>query len=461
MSENKIDQDISSHEHPWEELREAIAQNQTESVEAVIDGMSSSDTIRGMLQLDEQERGKILTLAEPASAADIIVDLPSHFAADLMASLLPAEAAIILDELPVENQADIMSELGVEEADLIYDQMADLEQVDVVRQISSYTHDSAGDLMSIKSFTVKGSETVGGVLRRLGSEEDELDHYRGQFYPYVVDEDNRLLGVLSILRMLQEKRTSLVTDILIKPVSVRVETSLAELNLLFNENSFFNLPVVDEQNRLLGIIARADVEKALHEGVELDSLKSSGVLEDELRSMPLLLRSRRRLSWLSANIVLNIIAASVISSYEETLTAVIAIAVFLPMVSDMSGCSGNQAVAVSMRELALGILKPIDMAHVWFKEVMVGVINGTILGILIGLVAWGWKGNPYLGLVIGLALAINTVLAVSIGGTVPLLLKRFGVDPAVASGPLLTTVTDMAGFFLVLSLATLMMPLLT
>jgi magnesium transporter len=163
---------------------------------------------------------------------------------------------------------------------------------------------------------------------------------------------------------------------------------------------------------------------------------------------------------LSANIVLNIIAASVISAYEETLAAVIAIAVFLPMVSDMSGCSGNQAVGVTMRELSLGLVRPVDAMRVWFKEVSVGAINGVVLGILIGAVAWFWKGNPWLGLVIGLALALNTVIAVSIGGVVPLLLKRFGQDPAVASGPLLTTITDMAGFFLVLSLATLMMPLL-
>jgi magnesium transporter len=164
------------------------------------------------------------------------------------------------------------------------------------------------------------------------------------------------------------------------------------------------------------------------------------------------------LAWLSANIVLNIIAASVISAYEETLTAVIALAIFLPMVSDMSGCSGNQAVGVTMRELSLGLVRPIDAFRVWLKEITVGVINGIALGILIGIVAWIWKGNPALGLVIGLALALNTMLAVSIGGIIPLLLKRVGQDPAAASSPLLTTVTDMAGFFFVLSLATLMMP---
>ena len=158
--------------------------------------------------------------------------------------------------------------------------------------------------------------------------------------------------------------------------------------------------------------------------------------------------------------MLNIIAASVISAYEETLAAVIAIAVFLPMVSDMSGCSGNQAVGVTMRELSLGIIQPKDAFRVWLKEVSVGVVNGIALGILIGVVAWLWKGNPWLGLVIGAALAVNTVLAVSIGGVVPLLLKRLKQDPAAASGPLLTTITDMAGFFLVLSLASMMMPLL-
>jgi magnesium transporter len=151
----------------------------------------------------------------------------------------------------------------------------------------------------------------------------------------------------------------------------------------------------------------------------------------------------------------------VIVAYEDTLSAVIALAVFLPIVSDMSGCSGNQAVAVSIRELSLGITKPYEFLRVWLQEVKVGVINGAVLGLLLGLAAYLWKGSPWLGLVVGAALAANTVIAVSIGGTVPLLLKRFKLDPAVASGPILTTVTDMCGFYLVLSLATLVLPRLT
>jgi magnesium transporter len=154
------------------------------------------------------------------------------------------------------------------------------------------------------------------------------------------------------------------------------------------------------------------------------------------------------LAWLSVNIVLNIIAASVIAFYQDILAAVIALAVFLPIISDMSGCSGNQAVAVSMRELSLGLLRPSEVRRVWLKEVSVGWINGIALGAVIAAVAWLWQGNAML----------NTVVAVSIGGTVPLLLRRWGVDPALASGPILTTVTDMCGFFLLLSIAAAVLP---
>jgi magnesium transporter len=175
----------------------------------------------------------------------------------------------------------------------------------------------------------------------------------------------------------------------------------------------------------------------------------------------LLKRSRRRLSWLTINIGLNIVSASIIVMFQDTLQAAIAIAVFLPMISDMSGCSGNQAVAVSMRELTLGIIRPRDAMRVWAKEGGLGLINGLVLGALLAAVAILWKGNPYLGLVVGAALAGNTVVAVSVGGIVPLLIKAIRLDPAMVSGPILTTITDMCGFFFTLGLAALLLPKLT
>ncbi len=204
------------------------------------------------------------------------------------------------------------------------------------------------------------------------------------------------------------------------------------------------------------------MEAALAGRSDSDFLKSQGIVGgEELRSMPTYRRSTRRLSWLSVNILLNVLAAGVIAMYQDTVAAVIALAVFLPIISDMSGCSGNQAVAVSIRELSLGLTHPRDLLYVWLKELKVGLINGSVLGLILGSVAWIWQGNPWLGLVAGGALALNTLVAVSIGGIIPLVLKRLNRDPALASGPILTTVTDMCGFLLVLSFATALLARLT
>lgn len=242
------------------------------------------------------------------------------------------------------------------------------------------------------------------------------------------------------------------------PVRVPVETGLEELGRLFDAHQFFGVPAVDSDGRLVGVVRRAAVVEALGEQATDAFLAVSGIVgEDELRTMPVLLRSRRRLSWLSINIVLNIIAASVIAFYQDTLSAVIALAVFLPIISDMSGCSGNQAVAVSIRELTLGLLKPYEYTRVILKEGAVGAINGLVLGVSLGVVATVWQDNVFLGLVVGTALMLNTLIAVLLGGLIPLGLKSFGQDPALASGPILTTVTDMMGFLMVLSFASMML----
>ena len=216
--------------------------------------------------------------------------------------------------------------------------------------------------------------------------------------------------------------------------------------------------VVNADGVLVGVLGKAAVRAEVADRSDETYRQSQGIVGgEELRSMPVFLRSRRRLSWLSVNIGLNVLAASVIAVYQDTLQAVIALAVFLPIISDMSGCSGSQAVAVSLRELTLGVTRPTDVLRVLVLELRVGLLNGAALGALIGLVAWAWKGDPRLGLVVGVALAINTSVAVCIGGMVPLVLKRLNRDPALASGPILTTVTDMCGFFLVLSLATVVL----
>ena len=429
-----------------------------EGLTKLLEPLTLSDALRELLQLSFEDRDRVLSMIPADLAAELIAEAPHELAGELLERLEAETAALIMDALDSDVQADVISEIDDDDAEAILAEM-DAKAAADVRRLAAYDSDMAGGLMISEAFTFSETDTVSSVLKRLASDEEDFERYRGQ-HPYILDDKEAPVGVVSLRGLLTAKRGVCLTEIMVPPLTVSVVTSLGDLQDIFDKNPFLGVPVVESDGRLVGVVSRSAVNEAALERAEAESLKLQGVVGDELRSMPVSIRSRRRLAWLSANIGLNIIAASVISAYEETLTAVIAIAIFLPMVSDMSGCSGNQAVAVTMRELSLGLVKPIDAFRVWLKEISVGMINGVCLGLLIGLVAWAWKGNLYLGLVIGLALALNTMISVSIGGVVPLLLKRLGQDPAVASGPLLTTITDMAGFFLVLSLATAFMPLL-
>lgn len=457
-TQTTTDLPVIDEDAPWLAVRSALETENAQQLVAIFEELTLSAGLRALLQLEAEERAHVLTILPPELAAELIEEAPNLQAVELVEGLDAKHAAEIVEELDSDIQADLVGELEQEDADAILAEMTPEDAAEVKRLVE-YEDDTAGGLMVGEAFSFSHHDTVGSVLLRLSEADEDFERYRGQ-HPYIVDDDDRLVGVVSLRSMLTARRTTPLTEIMAAPLSVTTEATLDELEDLFDEHPFLGFPVVNGDGKLVGAVSRSAVAEAAFERVESESLKRQGVITDELRSMPLLLRSRRRLAWLSTNIVLNVIAASVISLYEETIAAVIAIAVFLPMVSDMSGCSGNQAVAVTLRELTLGLVRPVDALRVWSKEASVGVLNGAILGVLIAIVAWLWKGNPFLGLVIGLALAINTVISVSIGGVVPLFLKRMNQDPAVASGPLLTTITDVGGFFLVLSLATLMMPLL-
>ena len=447
-----IETEVSS----WEKLRELADSSDARGLESYLESLEPSEAVRAILRLDPEDQEKVLTGLAPADAADLIEDIPDEQAADIIENLEPEDAAEIITEMQSDEQADLLADLDDEDAEAILQEMAP-EEAQEARELASYADDVAGGLMVTEYFRFEESVTVGDAIDVIQSRTDEIDEYFSR-YAYVVSGWGRLVGVLEVRDLVISPRYKAVAEAMVPSLFVSDEAGLESLKNFFDTRSFAAVPAVDKRGKLLGVVRRTAVQAALAERSDRDMLRMQGIVGgDEIRTLPTMTRVRRRMSWLSVNILLNIAAASVIALYIDTLGAVIALAVFLPIISDMSGCSGNQAVAVSMRELTLGIVKPFEVVRVWLKEISVGVLNGVALGSLLGVVAWAWKGNAYLGLVVGSALALNTMIAVSIGGTVPLLLKRYGVDPAVASGPILTTVTDICGFFLVLSLASMML----
>lgn len=441
-------------QRPWEELELLVEESDTEQIESFLDTLLADETARAVTRLSEDAQDWLLSAISPESAADVVEQIPEVHAVDLIERLEPEAAAAIVHELPSDVQADLLGEMEPERAEAIYEVMAPAE-AEEIRTLAQYEDDVAGGLMVTEFLVYPQTATVANVLDDLVVHAETYRHYHVQ-YIYVCDDAERLVGVLRLHDLILAARHRAIEAIMNpEPMTLADTTPLDQIREVFNQIAFFGLPVLDASGILVGVVQRSALEAALASQSENDYRASLGIIGgEELRTMPLFLRARRRLAWLSVNILLNILAASVIAWYQDTLASVIALAMFLPIISDMSGCSGNQAVAVSIRELSLGLVHPREWLRVWGKEVAVGSINGLALGILIALVAWLWQGNPFLGIVVGTAMTLNTLVSVSIGGAVPLLLRRFNLDPALASGPILTTITDMCGFFFVLSLAT-------
>ncbi len=441
---------------PWEDLAGLMEANQSEEIKTFIDDLDAEELVAAVSHLSDDKRTELMQILQPSQAAELIDDIPWSHALQILENLNADAAAAIITEMQSDDQADILTELKEQDAKAILEQMTDTD-AENVRKLIQYDPDTAGGLMITEFLSYDESTTIGEVVTDLGENAEQYEKYNLQ-YIYVTSH-NKFEGVLRMRDLLLNKPSSKLSSIVMRDaLTVRDDDEIEKLIIFFDTHDFYGVPVVNSSLELVGVVLRKQIRETEAEMANVEHLETQGIVGgEELRTMPVWLRSKRRLSWLSVNILLNILAASVIAVYQETLSAVIALAVFLPIISDMSGCSGNQAVAVSLRELSLGVVRPFEVARVWFQEVSVGLINGLVLGILIGTAAWIWKSDVYLGLVVGGALMINTIVAVSLGGTIPLLLKRLNVDPALASGPLLTTVTDMFGFFLALSFATMML----
>jgi magnesium transporter len=442
----------------WTTLEALINLNDRPQLDSFLEDLSTIDLARAVSRLDKDDQIHLLEIIGYEKSADLISKISDIGVPNIVAQLPQTQAVSIVEEMPSDRQADVMKKLNQKHAESILQDMGGVS-AQKIRQLMSYPENTAGALMITDYLFYDMHQQVRDVLDDLREHGEQYSDYDIQ-YAYVVADDSKLVGVLRLRDLLMAPKHKPIHEVMVKdPLSVKVHTSLRDLRDFFRQYTFLGVPVVDDTGKLVGVIRSASVREAANKHNNQLFLKFAGIVGgEEFRSMPLMKRSSRRLSWLSINIILNIIAASVIALYQDTLEKAIVLAVFLPIISDMSGCSGNQAVAVSIRELTLGLVRPRELIRVLSKESAIGIVNGIVLGVLLGGAALLWKGNPYLGLVVGVSLAANTLVAVSFGGLVPLILRGMRTDPALASGPLLTTITDMCGFFFVLSFASLMLP---
>jgi magnesium transporter len=443
---------------PWEQLEQIVQRGDSARLADYMASLPLGEIARVVSRIDEELQEKLLGLLGPQQSADLILGLSEAQSADLLRRLTPAHAAAILDHVPSDEQADLLALLAEEQASAVVKYMSPKEAEDAMR-LSRYPAETAGGLMITEYLAYPQDYRVVDVIADLRRQSYEYAEYELQ-YIYVVDAGNRLVGVLRFRDLLLSPEEALLTSLMLSPPHcLQSDMGLDELRAFFDRHPFFGAPVVEKEGRLVGVVLRVDVEEALGDQAERTLLHYSGLFGgEEFRTMPLNQRLFRRLSWLSISVALNLLAASIVGLYQDTLEAAIALAVFLPVISGVSGNSANQALAVSVRELSLGLIKPYELGWVILRESAIGIFSGLSLGFLLGLAAFVWKGNLYLALVVGGALATTTLLAVCVGGSIPLLFKRMRLDPAIASGPITLTLTDMCGFFVTLASATMVLP---
>ena len=447
--------DSAEDRAPWVELQEIIEAGDADGLREFIDELAPSEVARAISRLDEDEQAGVVTLLSPVEAADLIEQLSDTQGADVIEELPAFKAAAIVDQMDSDHRVDLLQELDDEDAEAILREM-DPEEAEDARRLLGYEEGVAGGIMMTEFISYPRALRIRDVLQDLRRNAEEYSDYEVQ-YVYVESETGVLVGVVRLRDLVLAPNEAAITSVMIpNPVYVTEHTSLDDLQEIFDRYDFVGAPVTDDNGRLVGIVRRADVEEAYSERSERNFMKFSGIIGgDELRSMSLMKRAFGRLSWLTVNMMLNMMSAWVIIFYQATVQRVVLLAVALPLICNMSGCSGNQAVAVSVREMALGLIKPRDLALVFIKEVQVGLINGVCLGTLLGILTYLYNGTFALGLVVGGALALNTIIAVVLGGAVPLLFKAVRIDPAIAAAPVMTTLIDTCGFFLVLSFAAL------
>jgi magnesium transporter len=452
--------DLAQTSEPWEEIRDLIDSGERDAVVAFMQLLSPSDVPYTISYLDERQRVRLLQMLPPEDAADLFDHLTDEFAADLIEDLPPETAAAIVDEMESDDQADIIAELDDADAHAILEKM-DPEEAAVVRRLVQYPAESAGGLMVTEYLVFTDGQAVTDVIADLRANREKYADYDVQ-YVYVTNNHQRLAGVVRLRDILLGRGVKL-TDLMIRdPAWVPATAMLEDLEYFFEHHTFNAAPVVDATGVLLGVVRREDVVEAVGERADRSMLRASGIITgEELRSMPLGSRALRRLAFLIPNILLTFVSISIIAMYESVIAQVTALAIFLPLVANTSGATGNQSVAVSIRELALGLVRPRDIGRLIAREAPLGVINGVVIGLLLMLLAYAVRPEvAWLGAVVGLAFALNSVLAICVGGALPLVLRRFRMDPAMVAGPVTQTVADMTSFFLVLFLAQHMLPAL-
>ena len=403
---------------------------------------------------DEEQTEIFSLMNENEHTAEFLSELDDALVNDLLSNETLERIAAIIEKAPSNDQSDILNALEGDKAQSVLE-LLELEEQEEIAEIMGYPEDSAGSLMNTEVFTLRETITAGEAIKTLQDQEDA----EMVFYLYITDDDDRLVGVISLRALTTTPAATTLKDIMIKNVhSVRPETDQEDVARIVAQYNFLAVPVIDSDSHLLGIVTVDDVVDVIREEATEDFLQMAGVGKDR----EILLKSswenaKTRLPWLFASWIGGIIAASLIGIFENMLENIIALAAFIPVILGMGGNIATQSSTIIVRGMATGRVNIGGEVKLIIKEMKVGLLLGILYGILLGLFASIVFSNApdNLGIVVGLSICVSMLVAATVGTAIPLALRKLDIDPAVATGPFVTTSIDILGvlfYFLIAGL---------
>ncbi|MDJ0890818.1 MAG: magnesium transporter [Gammaproteobacteria bacterium] len=422
------------------------------ALKARLDELQAGEIADLIESVPEPEREKVWELVPEEAAGEVLADLGEKARASL-AEDLPKEQVIaaaeamdlpdltqVIDELPAELSESIMVALP-------------LEVRERVEEVLAYPEGTVGRIMHPEVAVIRPDVSLDVVLRYLRQRKAIPQQTDGLM---VIDRDNNYLGKLSYTALLTSDPAMTVSEVMLPEAdSVRADTPETDLAILFERRDLVSVAVLDDGDKLVGVVTADDVLDIVREQADQQILNMAGLEEEEDLFAPVLPSAKRRAVWLGINLITAFLAAWVIGLFEATIDKIVALAVLMPIVASMGGIAGSQTLTLAIRGLALGQISSANTRWLAFKEIGVGMLNGVFWAVVVGAIAFVWFGSVGIGLVISAAMVLNLLAAALSGVAIPLILDRLGIDPALSGAVVLTTVTDVVGFMSFLGLATL------
>jgi magnesium transporter len=426
------------------------------NIQNTLSSLNPSEIARLLESLTPRERNVLWQMVDKEDEGEILKELIEEVRQNLISQMDTSELIAATQDMELDDLADILSDLPNQITDQVIKAL-DKQDQNRLESVISYDEDTAGGLTNPKIISIRRGVNIDGLIKYLRNMKSLPQNTN---YIYVINRDNQYIGAIQLVDLFTQSKDMLIEEIMDSNVkAINADVKAEEVAIKFQDLDLISAPVTDSNNRLLGQITIDDVVDVIQDQVNSEIFNMAGLDDEDDMFAPIFISSKRRAVWLGANLVAAFIVATAVSLFQETLEQIVILAVLMPIVASMGGVAGNQTLILVIRGIAMGKIQKSNAIKLLNKEALVALLNGFIWSIVVSIIAVIFFRTKWeIGIIVGISMLINIIASAIAGVSIPFILKRIGIDPALAGGVMMTTLTDVLGFITFLGLATIFLP---